>query len=87
MKGIFMNEKSKYQNCPMCGSICEIESNLNEGAYRFVPVGDNAELQAENAELWAFVQKVHTSPVIFEKTNRALRDEAHALLQKRKAAR
>ena len=82
-----MNEKSKYQNCPMCGSICEIGGDKKEGTHYYMPVSDNAELQAENDELRAFVQKVHTSPVIFEKTNRALRDEAHALLQKRKAAR
>lgn len=79
-----MNEKSKYHNCPMCGSICEIESNLNEGAYRFVPVSDNAKLQAENDELWAFVEKVAKSQkpsVRFCSNEIEFINEARALLR------
>lgn len=40
------------------------------------------ELEAEVKILKAFVMKVHTSPVIFEDVNRALRDEAKTLLEK-----
>ena len=39
-------------------------------------------LEAEVKVLKAFVMKVHTSPVIFEDVNRALRDEAKTLLEK-----
>lgn len=39
-------------------------------------------LEAEVKVLKAFVTKVHTSPVIFEDVNRALRDEAKTLLEK-----
>lgn len=39
-------------------------------------------LEAEVKILKAFVLKVHTSPVIFEDVNRALRDEAKTLLEK-----
>lgn len=39
-------------------------------------------LREEVKILKAFVLKVHTSPVIFEDTNRALRDEAKTLLEK-----
>lgn len=39
-------------------------------------------LEAEVKVLKAFVIKVHTSPVIFEDVNRALRDEAKTLLEK-----
>lgn len=38
-------------------------------------------LEAEVKVLKAFVMKVHTSPVIFEDVNRALRDEAKTLLE------
>lgn len=40
------------------------------------------ELEAEVKILKAFVLKVHTSPVIFEDVNRALRDEAKTLWEK-----
>ena len=39
-------------------------------------------LEAEVKVLKAFVIKVHTSPVIFEDVNRALRDDAKTLLEK-----
>lgn len=48
----------RYQNCPVCGSLCEIGGDKKEGTHYYVPVGDNAKLQAENAELWEFVKKV-----------------------------
>lgn len=40
------------------------------------------ELEGEVKILKAFVLKVHTSPVIFEDVNRALRDEAKTLWEK-----
>lgn len=59
-----MNEK--YQNCPTCGSLCQIIETDEVGRYRLIHVSDNAELQAENAELRAFVEKVASNESLFQ---------------------
>lgn len=80
----------RYQNCPMCGSLCEIGGDKKEGTHYYMPVSDNAELQAENAELWAFVEKiakVQKPSVRFCSNEIEFINDARILLQKRKAAR
>lgn len=80
----------RYQNCPMCGSICRIGGDDKEGTHYYVPVSDNAKLQAENDELRAFVNAFiswcenRTEACAFEDDEIALSrvlDEARALLR------
>lgn len=52
-----MNER--YQNCPVCGSLCEIGGDKKEGTHYYVPVSGNA-------ELWAFVEKVASNESLFQ---------------------
>lgn len=63
--------------------IAELEKKLTE---TIKLLGERSrecgELEAEVKILKAFVLKVHTSPVIFEDINRALRDEAKTLWEK-----
>lgn len=84
-----MKDNSKYQNCPVCGSLCEIAGGDNEGAYRFVPLGDNTKVHTENADLRAFVAKVAQMDVLqcdypnmSVRINNPLQAEAKALLQR-----
>ena len=59
----------KYQNCPMCGSLCTIGGDKKEGTHYYVPVGDKTHTTDETQpsseayearidELTAFVEEV-----------------------------
>ena len=39
----------RYQNCPVCGSLCEIGGDKKEGTHYYVPVSGNAEFAAAPA--------------------------------------
>ena len=63
--------------------IAEWEENFFATVELLGEVGQECDrLREEVKVLKAFVMKVHTSPVIFEDVNRALRDEAKTLLEK-----
>lgn len=65
------------------GEIKELEKKLTETVKLLSERSrECGKLEAEVKVLKAFVMKVHTSPVIFEDVNRALRDEAKTLLEK-----
>ena len=36
----------RYQNCPVCGSLCMIGGDKKEGTHYYVPVSDNAKFAA-----------------------------------------
>lgn len=63
--------------------IAEWEENFFATVELLGEVGQECDrLREEVKVLKAFVMKVHTSPVIFEDVNRALRDDAKTLLEK-----
>lgn len=65
------------------GKVKELEKKLTETIKLLSESSrECGKLEAEVKILKAFVMKVHTSPVIFEDVNRALRDEAKTLLEK-----
>ena len=39
----------RYQNCPVCGSLCTIGGDKKEGTHYYVPVSGNAEFAAAPA--------------------------------------
>lgn len=63
--------------------IAELEESFFATVELLGKVGQECyRLREEVKVLKAFVMKVHTSPVIFEDVNRALRDDAKTLLEK-----
>lgn len=63
--------------------IAELEESFFATVELLGEVGQECDrLREEVKVLKAFVMKVHTSPVIFEDVNRALRDDAKTLLEK-----
>ena len=39
----------RYQNCPVCGSLCMIGGDKKEGTHYYVPASGNAEFAAAPA--------------------------------------
>lgn len=84
-----MKDNSKYQNCPMCGSLCAVEGDKEEGTHYYAPLCDNAKVHTEYAGLRAFVAKVAQMDVLqydylntSVRINNPLQAEAKALLQR-----
>lgn len=76
-------EEIKAEHQKLEATILKLQKELNivQESER-VEAREADRLREEVKVLKAFVMKVHTSPVIFEDVNRALRDDAKTLLEK-----